>query len=157
MQPGSVDSCDAAAYCASVGKRLCGAYGFPWGNPNAWEEDEMTELVEACNAGSSDPYPYGTASDPKVCNTSELGKATTVPVASQGGCARAHEAGKIFDTVGNVWEWEDACDGKIGPDKCRLRGGSFVQPSASATCTTVDKWRTRDVAAPDVGFRCCAS
>jgi len=147
-----VDWCDARAYCASVGKRLCGAYP----KVVAWDYDDKAELAEACNAGTNELYPYGAAVSPSTCNGSEVGKGTTVAVMSLPGCARSQVNGKIYDTTGNVWEWEDACDASSGAgDKCRLRGGSFLEAGASQTCTTVDKTRERSAVATSVGFRCC--
>jgi sulfatase modifying factor 1 len=149
-----VDWCDAQAYCASVGKRLCGGYTMA----PAWDHDNDAELAEACNAGTSDAYPYGGSGSPSNCNGSELGAGTTFPVMSLASCAREHADGKIYDTAGNVWEWEDACDAPSGAsDKCRVRGGSFLEAAANATCTSVDKTRERSAVAVNVGFRCCAN
>jgi formylglycine-generating enzyme len=146
-----VDWCDAAAYCSAKGKRLCGSY--PTGDDDWLKEEDASELLEACNETDTAQYPYGSSYAPGTCNGSEAGAGTTVPVGSKTGCAHSHTAGKIHDLTGNVREWENACG---AADYCRLRGGSFLESGESSTCWKVDKNVTRDSAAPDIGFRCCA-
>ncbi|MBI5535963.1 MAG: SUMF1/EgtB/PvdO family nonheme iron enzyme [Deltaproteobacteria bacterium] len=141
-----VDWCDATAYCAFVGKKLCGAYG-SW----AWKPADPTALGEACHDGTSDNYPYGPILQPNACNGSELAAGTSVPVGSLKGCAREHGDGKIFDLTGNVWEWQDLCPGSA----CAVRGGSYKESSAGNTCTATTSL-ARDAVASDLGFRCCA-
>ncbi|MBI5535968.1 MAG: SUMF1/EgtB/PvdO family nonheme iron enzyme [Deltaproteobacteria bacterium] len=141
-----VDWCDATAYCAFVGKKLCGAYG-SW----AWKPADPVALGEACHDSTSDDYPYGAVVQPTVCNGSELGAGTSVPVASLADCAREHSDGKIFDLTGNVWEWQDLCSGS----ECEVHGGSYLETSAASTCAASSS-RARDSVASNVGFRCCA-
>ena len=81
----------------------------------------------------------------------------------------------VYGLSGNVWEWEDACDGTTGSsDRCRLRGGGAkcVVISGYVGCVShdlelacgYDLRKTRSI--PDyelgdnffgnVGFRCCS-
>lgn len=142
-----VDWCDASAFCASVGKRLCGEYP-PTGY--VLEPDDPTELGEACHAGTLESYPYGSSHQAGVCNGSELGTGTTVPVGSLPGCARTHADGAIHDLVGNVWEWEAFCEA----DDCAVRGGSYAESSVANECFAGGK-HPRDFVGGNLGFRCC--
>ena len=65
----------------------------------------------------------------------------------------------VYDLSGNVWEWEDSCDGTTGSnDLCRLRGGSFgVYPGDYLRCDYggYDGFGAR-VGGLDIGLRCCS-
>ena len=63
-----VDWCDARAYCAWAGKRLCFGVNnsgvlLPRGKPPEWDR--------ACSVGSTREYPYGTAYDHAACNVDQ--------------------------------------------------------------------------------------
>ena len=62
----------------------------------------------------------------------------------------------VYDLSGNVWEWEDSCDGATGQsDICRLRGGAFGVNYAGLRCG-LDFDFARNYHGDDLGFRCCA-
>jgi hypothetical protein len=82
---------------------------------------------------------------------------TTLPVGGKTACAHSHAAGKIHDLTGNAREWENACSAAAeGSDNCGVRGGRYLDSGESSTCWKVDEDVTRDSAAPDIGFHCCA-
>jgi sulfatase modifying factor 1 len=59
----------------------------------------------------------------------------------------------IYDMTGNVWEWENACDGESGAeDQCAARGSSY---STSPTPCDFAVPRPLSDTSPIVGFRCC--
>lgn len=149
-----VDWCDASAYCAYAGKRLCA--GYPAAMTDAWANPDKAELYEACTAGTGESYPYGSGNIAGACNDAQTGNASTVAVGSLADCGRDHANGRIFDTTGNVWEWEGACGADAGADDpCRARGGSYSEASVSNTCDEVDNTLARSATASNVGFRCC--
>lgn len=138
-----VDWCDAFAYCKSVGKRLCGKIG---GGPNdPWDFNHVgrDEWYSACVSGPLEgdgsprnEYPGGVYFK-GVCNGD--GSNGTVPVGTTLTC-QSSVAGYegVFDLSGNVFEWEDSCDGTDGLlDRCWVRGGSYVNGAESLSCDGV--------------------
>lgn len=149
-----VDWCDATAYCAWTGMRLCGAIGggpTPYG---AFDSASQSQWHNACSAGGTVTFPYGDVLDGSACNASEYGAGALVAVAEVTTCHGAiAPLSQVRDLSGNAWEWEDSCAKyKNGNDDCRTRGGSFG--TASAKCKR-DATQRRNTAHADVGFRCC--
>jgi hypothetical protein len=152
----NVDWCDAYAYCAAVGKRLCGKIG---GGPNAYLDQAdatKSQWFRACSSGGLNLYPYGNTYASQSCNGVDKSVGATVPVASLTACQPSVAGYQgAFDLSGNVFEWEDSCDGWTGAnDQCRIHGGSFISPSTSMRCGTPDG-RVRYGAYSHIGFRCC--
>lgn len=161
-----VDHCDAIAYCAWAGKRLCGATTggtLPYG---AFADPTQSMWMNACSSGltlsvPTNAYPYGATFEPSTCDVQTAsncapGSCATSPVASHPSCAAPPPYAGVFDLCGGVWEWEDACSaGSAGSasDTCHLRGGSYAD--GDVPCG----W---DVSSPrgqqhvNVGIRCCA-
>jgi formylglycine-generating enzyme len=147
----AVDWCDAWAYCAWAGKRLCGdlqgrparAVDAADASANAW--------TYACSSGGANVYPYGDTYKPTACNgDDEFGAPTDV--GSLPGCV----GGGVYDMSGNMWEWEDSCLTVTGPgDSCRVRGGSLTRPDNQLTCATSFATPRSDGAGNN-GIRCCA-
>ncbi|MDB4939144.1 MAG: pyoverdine responsive serine/threonine kinase [Labilithrix sp.] len=153
----NVDWCDARAYCAWAGKRLCGRIG---GGPAAFTDPGNAttgEWMNACSAGGVRVFPYGATYKP-VCNDGNHGVDAAIATGSLPDCRGGNDA--VFDMSGNVEEWEDACDGTSAPiDTCQRRGGSFTDGNGGVSfrCDTPFKpAQTRNRGDIDVGVRCCA-
>jgi formylglycine-generating enzyme required for sulfatase activity len=152
-----VDWCDAYAYCAGVGKRLCGQIG---GGPNGFNDIAnagLSQWYRACvSGGAKNVYPYGSSYQDQTCNGADAANAATVPVGSMSGCqpsATGYEG--VHDLSGNVSEWGDACSGTAGQqDLCRVRGGSFASASAQLRCDS-GLSASRFDALGMIGLRCC--
>lgn len=159
-----VDWCDARAYCAWAGKRLCGKIGggaSAFGNWNA----TASEWYNTCSAGGTLVYPYGDSYMGAACvgldydGTSGYQSGTDVaqPVGSAAGCHGVSAPfDAIFDLSGNVHEWEDSCDGATGAaNNCHVRGGSFGM-GASSSLECGYNFLARDFQSASGGFRCCS-
>jgi sulfatase modifying factor 1 len=148
-----VDWCDAYAYCAGVGKRLCGAIG---DGPNAYAsyaDARTSQWYRACSSGGTMAYPYGNTYDPGACN---YDADSTVKVGSLAACVTSASGyAGVYDVSGNAWEWEDSCD-LTGPSGyCFARGGSFHLGSGDGSCDNRSISHRSDVR--DIyGFRCCS-
>jgi formylglycine-generating enzyme required for sulfatase activity len=144
-----VDWCDAHAYCAWAGKRLCGALA---GGPMAF--DDMPTVGEwhfACTGGLMTVYPYGDTADPDACNIP--GTSDRAEVGSFPDCEGGFDG--LFDMQGNVAEYVDACQaGEMG--LCSLRGGHTFGTATQWTCNNQDSDGPRnDPDTREYGFRCC--
>jgi sulfatase modifying factor 1 len=153
-----VNWCDAFAYCAGVGKRLCGKIG---GGTNAQADlanANASEWYRACSSDGADAYPYGQTYSSAACDTydhpTSTSPHTSLVVGSLSTC-QSSVAGYqgVFDMAGNAYEWDDSCSGPGAAEYCQTRGGSIVGQSncayniESARSTTFD----------DMGFRCCTN
>jgi formylglycine-generating enzyme len=162
-----VNWCDAKAYCAWAGKRLCGKIGGGANAPADFANASKSEWFTACSHAGALKFPYGASGDiydGSACVGADHGslRPSAVPTAS---CQGGYDG--VFDMSGNVSEWENSCAASTGlSDQCSYRGGSYLDldtgttPSLlcnSGTSTTpkaVTKARsTRD---KEIGFRCCA-
>jgi hypothetical protein len=153
-----VDWCDAYAFCAWAGKRLCGKIG---GGP--FPTDGTAELVaeqmyNACSSGGTMTYPYGSIYYYPRCNGVDYGAGGTLPVATAGAWIGANmrwcEGGYrgIFDMSGNVSEWYNSCF--QFSDGCYLFGGSFGSDWPTLQCGG-GSYAPRSYSSDSVGFRCC--
>lgn len=149
-----VDWCDANAYCANAGKRLCGKMG---GGAEEYNEDASSQWYEACTSNSTYAYPYGNEYNPVACNGLDASKGATVEVGSMTQChSTISDYSGAYDLSGNVWEWVDSCIGNTGSsDNCRIRGGGFVQAASDVTCAAVNNG-PRNYFHFLIGFRCCS-
>ena len=156
-----VNWCMAYAFCAWTGKRLCGAIGggpAPFGNFTAFNN----QFYYACSNNGAQDFPYGPTYQAGNCNDGnyDAGSAgpNATPVGSLPGCMGA--APGIYDMVGNVEEWQDACQSATGAsDTCFEGNGSFSFPDTDGGigpgCDFADTGNRGDTN-PNVGFRCCA-
>jgi sulfatase modifying factor 1 len=144
-----VDWCDAAAYCASVGKRLCGRIG---GTPNP--------QADSANADDSEWYAACVGSDARTqsgaqCNDSAFDTNATAPKAASKipNCEGGFPG--IFNMSGNVAEWENSCSSDTASATCNLRGGSYLDGPFALNCSSTDT-AMRLSQSDTVGIRCCA-
>jgi formylglycine-generating enzyme required for sulfatase activity len=152
-----IDWCDARAYCAGVGKRLCGAIG---GGPHAFGDpnNPITDMwFRACTAGGTRTYPYGSTFDPEACIGGDYGDSpvlAALPVKTATGCVGGVPG--LYDIAGNVNEWEDSCDAETGAgDSCRWRGGSYYSLDPDPACSTNEGTPVRTSRSARIGIRCC--
>lgn len=146
-----VDWCDAYAYCAAVGKRLCGKIG-GGAVPLADNKDPaQSQWYAACSSGGTNDYPYGDTYNATHCHGGDTG--TTVPVASLPKCqsSTAGYAG-VYDLSGNVGEWIDSCS--FG---CTILGGAYgnFAPETFLRCDGAGSSHPT-TASSKRGFRCCS-
>ena len=153
--------CDAWAYCAWAGKRLCGKIG---GGRAVNDSTAKNEWVYACQNGTASMYPYGASYDPNTCNTSAEGgvdQFSLRDVASTPGC---HGIGpgfaQVFDMSGNVAEMDSYTGATTVDDagtvEVEARGGS-VSDGARTSCGDFGNvGQYTRTASYVVGFRCCA-
>ena len=151
----NVDWCDAYAYCAWAGKRLCGRIAGGTNPPANGNDATQSQWYSACSAGGTLLYPYGAAYVAGICNGNQPMGSPLVAVGSDTGCVGGYPG--IYDMSGNAWEWEDSCNAETGMnDECQIRGGRLFSAPAALTCTTGTP-ATRGSTMGDRGFRCCSN
>lgn len=154
-----VDWCDAAAFCAGVGKRLCGAVGGGPAPLTAFADPEVSQWYRVCSADGANDYTYGDAHLPDACQSGDNDKWGTVAAASLDTCQSPDsDYAGVYDLTGNAMEWVDACDTTAGAeDECRLRGGSYNNIGTALRCDAGEALLfPRASKAHGVTFRCCA-
>jgi formylglycine-generating enzyme required for sulfatase activity len=154
MPVGWVDWCDAYAFCKWAGKRMCGKIGGGSIGFGDFDTPNLSQWYRACSKNGALHYPYGQNLDTNACNINQAGINHAVNVKELPGCEGGYPG--LFDMVGNVEEWEDACTGSTGPnDTCRSRGLSYIFGTADKGCE-LDDADTRNATFPDLGIRCCS-
>ena len=81
-----VDWCDAAAYCAWAGKRLCGAIGGGQTPEKSVGDPLADEWLYVCTNGGKTKYPYGDTEDKTKCSADDRASVDAYPA-----CAGADE------------------------------------------------------------------
>jgi formylglycine-generating enzyme required for sulfatase activity len=155
--------CDAYAYCAWAGKRLCGEIGQSGADVHMWMSAADDEWYYACSHDGQLAYPYGASLVHGACN-GEHTDGGPVPVGSIPSCIGGFPG--IYDMSGNVWEWEASCgSGAVDKanDLCRARGGSYYSAPYNLNCLgnselveNFDGGLRRGTRSPLVGIRCCS-
>jgi formylglycine-generating enzyme len=137
----SANWCDAAAYCASFGKHLCGKIGGGNNQSSAINDASSSQWYSACSSGGRYQWPYGNTKSDTAC-TLEY----PAPVGSITSCQSPDAPYQgVLGMAGTTYsEWDDACQDN---DMCPIRG-------AWDDCKSYDSmWRlSRSLG----GFRCCA-
>ena len=147
-----VNWCDAFAYCAWAGKRLCGTMGGGAVTPASFATPQ-NEHYYACSAAGMLTYPYGNTFSKTACNGDTSGKGGAVNAGALTTCVGGFPG--LFDMVGNVEEWQDGCATNAGPmDACLHGTGSFAH--GTPACGYVDQ-NPRNWQYYDIGIRCCAT
>ncbi len=160
-----VSWCDAQAYCAWAGKRLCGKIGGGANLTTDFADATKSEWYTACSRDGQYEFPYGgTTYQPATCVGQDEGadRPTAVPTPS---CQGGYDG--VFDMSGNVSEWEDSCVGSTGlNDLCLYRGGSYADLNSGTTptlqcnsgtgTTAKSASKARSTRDKEIGFRCCA-
>jgi formylglycine-generating enzyme len=168
-----VDFCDAFAYCAWAGKRLCGRRSFKTTAVDMLGEDELAQVAvstenewyNACSQGGKTKYPYGDTYEAGKCiDATWAGQKKDDPAAldvtdvSSSQCTGAlAEFQNVFDLSGSVEEWINMCHGPSG--SCLIQGGSTseLEPEKNLACNDFGLlWRGNTNSPGRVGFRCCA-
>jgi sulfatase modifying factor 1 len=156
-----VDWCDAYAYCAWAGKRLCGNV-FDGGalTYNSGGDRLASEWSADCSPDGR-VFPYGASFLPGTCDTRLVdgGNAPgTVAVASLPDCVGGIPG--LYDMAGNVEEWINSCDthdGGLPSDSCHEGGDCYdYAATGPAQCDNNDN-DSRNATSSDVGIRCCAT
>jgi formylglycine-generating enzyme required for sulfatase activity len=143
-----VDWCDAWAYCNWAGKRLCGRLGGGALLPGQSSDPSASQWFFACSHGGTRSTPNGSMT---MCNSHSANIGQLLPSGTTQGCEGGYAG--IFDMVGNVAEWIDACVEGDGGRTCYLQGGSFAD--AVQSCSTLYSWNRTD-SDFDYGIRCCS-
>jgi formylglycine-generating enzyme required for sulfatase activity len=149
-----VDWCDARAYCAWAGKRLCGAIG---GGPSLYANPDLPheEWFMACSANNTRAYPYGPTYVADACNAALGGGDAPVFVGSKTSCEGGVPG--IFDMSGNVREWTNSCSSEVdgGREECIARGGASDDGADVLACGN-RQTDPRSYTSVHLGFRCCS-
>jgi len=155
-----VDWCDAATYCAWAGKQLCGTVAADGGTLkyNDFTDAAASQWYQACSRNGTQqfPYPGGYAADVCAIDVDAGGPFGVAPVGGYAGCEGGYA--KIFDMVGNVYEWLDSCSGDGKSDDCSVAGGGSVATSGvpfNMDCSEILPYG-RGQPFGSIGVRCCA-
>jgi formylglycine-generating enzyme required for sulfatase activity len=160
-----IDWCDARDYCTWAGKRLCGALDGGSLGYDAYASPASQWYV-ACSQGLDLRHPYGTVLDdtakPGYCHL-DAPLATVGAQAVVGSYPKCEVADTgVYDLLGNVEEWIDACETGLSSEttRCRVLGGVWYFDSSYSTCAFADTAGgagiARSAASKAIGFRCCA-
>jgi formylglycine-generating enzyme required for sulfatase activity len=146
-----VNWCQAYAYCAWAGKRLCGEIGGGSLPPSDMANASVSQWFFACSANGTLAYPYGNTFDVTVCGGNFTTSIENVGTPTQ--CVGGFPG--LYNMSGNVWEWTDSCDATDPTAHCHAMGGAFDGTNTDNACNGQRPW-TRTDGAANIGFRCCS-
>jgi sulfatase modifying factor 1 len=151
----NVDWCDAHAFCAWAGKRLCGRIGSGTLAVDSAGDARVSQWASACSQAGTQMYPYGPSIDATACNVARPERADQItPTGGLATCQGGYDG--IYDLGGNVEEWVDACGGATGgDDPCAIAGGSAASAPADLACSSSHYTEKRRDSYFLRGFRCC--
>lgn len=151
-----VDWCDARAYCAWAGKRLCGAIGGHMtldAVATTERNPQMMEWQYVCTGAGKYVFPYGDTYAPGRCIDETSGRSAHIAVFGSRECTGVEPPySDVSDMVGNVFEWNADCDKSGG--SCAIMGGYGLGTGES--CAGSSGRTSKVKTAWDIGFRCCA-
>jgi formylglycine-generating enzyme required for sulfatase activity len=144
----NVSWCQAYAFCAWAGKRLCGGIGGGALPERDFANPSASQWFNACSAGGTLAYPYGNTFDVAVCGGERTTNVENVGAPAQ--CIGGYPG--LYNMSGNVWEWTDSCNST----SCYTMGGAYDGTQTDLACTGNRSWTTT-AGAPNIGFRCCSN
>jgi formylglycine-generating enzyme required for sulfatase activity len=151
-----IDWCDARAYCAWLGKRLCGRIvgGVTSALTSLAQARDVShaEWSIACTHAGQRTYPYGDTYERGACNEIDAGAGQRAPAGRFPACEGGYPG--MFDMLGNVWEFIDYCDLTDAGRVCYFQGGSYLS-TATPSCGEIGS-AAQDFWNVDVGLRCCS-
>jgi formylglycine-generating enzyme len=151
-----VNWCDAHAYCAWAGKRLCGQIGGGSVDQDNADHAGADQWFFACSDGGELTYPYGDTYIKGACNDNNANMGDQIVEAPKSFPECVGGFPGVYDMSGNVSEWEDSCNHENnGGDQCNERGGSVNNNPGMVTCANIQT-ENRSTTSSHVGFRCCA-
>jgi formylglycine-generating enzyme required for sulfatase activity len=143
-----VNYCQAYAYCAWAGKRMCGEIGGGALLQSRVNSAADSQWYNACSATGTLAYPYGNTFSSATCGGMAAGSQISnvkTPAACTGGFPG------LYNMSGNVWEWTDACS--LG-GSCYTMGGAFDGTTTDLECVSNRSWAKNGYAG-NIGIRCC--
>ena len=153
-----VDWCDAYAYCAAVGKRLCGRYSGDTGLPSSLFADAAASpWYNACSSGGTYLFPPGDSGPvaDDACNFTDRG--ASVDVGSLTEC-QSPEAGYegVLAMTGNIREWIHSCSSSTAMTAdCLAVGGAYLDNDWFEGQCNYPNTLPRTSTNASTGFRCC--
>lgn len=148
-----VDWCDARAFCAFAGERLC--LDVPHVHSDWAADGDIDEWSLACKNLDSTGYPWGREKSEGRCNTSS--RSPDCGPWATGREPRCASRAGVVDLIGNVAEWVSGCEpSSLEPRgrACLTMGGGF--DGTASSCDESEMSRTIETRLPSLGFRCCA-
>lgn len=167
-----MDFCDAFAYCAWAGKRLCGPVGAGGKGASVsatYEEavaigkSTQSEWFNACTQGGTTKYPYGDAFVQGRCIDRTAiqadAKAFDVTDLTDNACHGATPPyDEVYDLMGSVREWHNVCyTPKSGGASCTASGSGAEEPAdQDKDCAATTNFPSVRAIYSFRGIRCCA-
>jgi len=153
-----VNWCQAQAYCAWAGKRLCGRLDGV--NMVKVDKDpekyEDTEWSYVCSQGGTTKFAYGDVFEENRCRwTNELKDISgNFPVSEKTECrGQANPWSEVMNLGGGAFEWGGSCLEYNKDISCQVH--RHITPERLDSCDHVSIM-SLNITSPDLGFRCCA-
>lgn len=153
-----VDWCDAYAYCAAVGKRLCGRYAGDSALPmGSFSDASVSPWYNACSSGGMFLYPTGDSSRTADAECNFTDRGASADVESLTGCQSSVPGYEgVLALTGNVREWLNGCTSNTAMDaRCLAVGGAYLDNDAFEGQCNYPNDLPRTFANASTGFRCC--
>ena len=128
----------------------------------SYADETVSQWYRACSSGGANTYPYGNTYQATYCDGGDYWNGNgptmqTVAVGSLANCVSSTTGyAGAYDLSGNVWEWEDSCNGTGQTASCDIRGGAFYYIGSRLTCG-YGNLDTRNYVDYGIGFRCCSA